>query len=106
MLLGLGGDAGPRKLRLFACACCRRAWHLLGDPSRRAVEAAEAFADGAVSAEFLMAAGREAWEAVGAASEGSARDVAWVAWLLTRAVPLSGQAAAELAMEVAELPLR
>jgi hypothetical protein len=59
MLKFLGDDPGnesgkepllsddlTRKLRLFACACCRSVWHLLGTRrSRRAVEVAERFAD-------------------------------------------------------------
>jgi hypothetical protein len=43
MQLGLPSE---RKLRLYACACCRRVWDKLAPACRRAVEAAEQFADG------------------------------------------------------------
>jgi hypothetical protein len=48
--------ARDRKLRLFAAACCRRAWTLLGAGGRAAVEASERFADGSASEAELRAA--------------------------------------------------
>lgn len=55
---------GERTWRLLACACCRRAWHLLVDErTRLGVEVAERFADGQVSREDLRAAGSAAYRA-------------------------------------------
>lgn len=47
MLAFLEGRTTTRQLRLFACGCCRRIWHLISDPrSREAVEVGERLADG------------------------------------------------------------
>jgi hypothetical protein len=65
-------QVGERKLRLFACACCRCIWHLLTDArSRRAVEVAELCADGS---EWLLE------RAAAAADARAARNAAFVAW--------------------------
>jgi len=98
MLEYLKGRASDRKLRLFACACCRRVGHLAWDQaSRTAVEVAEQFADGLLSKGRLaaarsavrntvldhthsssggvarIAAGPEAW----GAAKNTARNAAW-----------------------------
>src|SRR4051812_6514918 len=59
------GAGGRRRLRLFACACCRRVWRLFADEDgRRAVEVAERYADGRAGRDELVAAGQSAEAAV------------------------------------------
>jgi hypothetical protein len=58
MLEFLGKSASSRKLRLYACADCRRkwSWYDRDEISRQCVEAAERYANGAASASELAAA--------------------------------------------------
>jgi hypothetical protein len=61
------GDRSERKLKLFACACCRRVWRALTDArSRGAVEATERWLEGGASdavLETAEAAARSACDA-------------------------------------------
>jgi hypothetical protein len=56
--------AGDRKVRLFFCACARLAWDILDDVCRKAVEAAERFADGKLTLPRLRARENAAWTLV------------------------------------------
>ena len=61
MLGSVEQGASDRKLRLFACACCRRVWNLLSDKfSRKTLTIAERYADAEVTEEKLGFAGGDA----------------------------------------------
>jgi hypothetical protein len=52
----LADKVSARKMRLFACACCRHSWNWSGANNRVAIEVAERFADGEATTEELLAA--------------------------------------------------
>jgi hypothetical protein len=80
MLRFLAGRASERQMRLLACACCRRVWHLLTDDrSRQAVEVAERFADGQATLVELAEARNRALAAENGASSEVAKAAYWAA---------------------------
>jgi hypothetical protein len=65
--------ASDRKLRLFACACCRRLWDRMRlDQSRSMVEATEAYVDGLLADRQRAAIFNPARDAFFAAQGGEA----------------------------------
>jgi hypothetical protein len=102
MLRFLRGRASDRKLRLFACACCRSVWGRLLDPrSKRVVETAERFADGLADCDELNEAQAAAVE-VDLAQYGIDYDaLASAAWATSFTGLLTEDAAAEAATSVA-----
>jgi hypothetical protein len=76
MLAFIQGKVSERKLRLFAVACCRKAWRLIPElPFRITVEESERLADGLTSAEAVAAAYTTAWNALSRINHtGYARD--------------------------------
>jgi hypothetical protein len=114
MLSYLGSKASARKLRLFACAACRRIWFLLRDQrSRQAVEVSEHFADGLASQEELGRAAAVALEAARALTEGqlgwnAAQTAAAAAQTTEQAVTraLAAVADSRLAREIFGNPFR
>jgi hypothetical protein len=68
----LSGRITARKLRLFACACCRSVWHLIQETdSRNAVLTSEQYADDRAKLEDLLELRRRA---------DAAATLAWELW--------------------------
>ncbi len=109
MLALLRGKASERKLRLFACACCRRTWDLLSDKySRKALTVAERYADAEVSEDKLGFAWRDARRAAQVAHrqerETAEASAMWAVSMLCESDLGRTVAAAELAARCEAFP--
>ncbi len=87
MLASLKDKGSERKFRLFAAACCRRVWDLLGDAQgRQRVEAAEEYVDGQVTEQALKDAASRGHDGSGGPTEAAfwccAEDYAFAAELV------------------------
>lgn len=88
MLDAIVSKAGDRKLRLFAVACCRRMWHLLGDQrSRSMVEVTERYADGLEPLDVLRSAMENARGVAEQEEDTGEPTPATAAWLIAREPP-------------------
>lgn len=96
-----------RKLRLFACACCRLVWDLLTDGrSRHAVETAERFADSTAGFVDLLAARPPAGQAIWTLTNAAARNAARAAADTARCGGFSGGTAWDAAMHASNVLTR
>jgi hypothetical protein len=102
MLEFLEGKVSERKLRLFACACCRRIWHLfVHKDSFNSIEVGERFAEGEATDEELRLADELAMWVGDDASWRSMQEAA-NAWAAAAPVQKNGFSAAQSA--VYEIP--
>jgi hypothetical protein len=100
-------NAGRRKLRLFACGCCRLLWKRFRDPRmRRAVEVAERFAERQATKEELAAAREALYELTKGGYCAEDRGVRKrTAAALARATTAAQAMSAAFGMTMYELPL-
>ena len=101
-------EGEDRKIRLFAVWCARRVQHLMTDPrSLKALDVAEAYANGTATLEELKKAGDAAWAATKAAARNAAwsaaKAVAWAAaWSAARVAAWDAVTAARYAATAAD----